>query len=61
VIEENRKIAEGRDRKKLWAAAKKKFPILTGILWGLFRQFQKIVQTVIREVGSKTQSEGERK
>jgi hypothetical protein len=35
VIEENRKIADGRDRKKLWAAAKKKFPILTRISWGL--------------------------
>jgi hypothetical protein len=28
VIEEKRRIAEGRERKKDWAAASKKFPIL---------------------------------
>jgi hypothetical protein len=28
VIEEKRKMAEGRERKKAWAAASRKFPIL---------------------------------
>ena len=33
VMDENRKMADGRERKKAWAAASKKFPMLMVKQW----------------------------